>query len=631
MEQFSISLTLGKASDPHGANLAHNNRSFAAANIDPARTPENIVFEKTHVLFAYESLFSEALEAYNAKQKKPCRRIHDYYTHIANGKREEPFYEIVVQFGDCKTAPCGSPRGEIAKEMLIEYMQAFQRRNPNLHVFNAVLHMDEASPHLHIDFVPFYTKGRKNGLSKGVSMRAALEEMGFESRGRYDSPAMGWEASERIAMEQILMRHGYKREDKNAHYAHMTVAEYKRTQDARRAAEHLRRQRKYESSAVTAARSLNLRIAELSAAMQDMKRERMSPYKSFFYTDRDKQAYVQEEIERVHIPFRQTENGFEAQQCFADTIRRIEQSYKAKPVSAREKLRTEIDRQLPSSKDLDELLARIQDAGYLIKRGKYLAFRPIDGERYIRLRSLGAEYSENALRDRIKVNQEYEHRLDEQLRAAKQNGKENVRTLFMMRSYTIAVKRGMITPRKRNPNQKLTWVNDAELDRLLMLNSMINEGATLDSIRRDFAEKEKAAKAQQAVYDKAKKDLQFAHDLREQLELLYAGKPSERFTRQQAEDYIRSMPSITPYNWQNVEHMVAEFTSQAEKAAADLNAAENELKQAAEILTLAERVYAGTHVQELSDRESEAHLSDYVENGIVPADSNTPTYRPLRR
>lgn len=201
----------------------------------------------------------------------------------------------------------------------------------------------------------------------------------------------------------------------------------------------------------------------------------------------------------------------------------------------------------------------------------------------------------------------------------------------MMRSYTIAVKRGMITPRKRNPNQKLTWVNDAELDRLLMLNSMINEGATLDSIRRDFAEKEKAAKAQQAVYDKAKKDLQFAHDLREQLELLYAGKPSERFTRQQAEDYIRSMPSITPYNWQNVEHMETEFTGQAEKAAADLNAAESELKQAAEILTLAERVYAGTHVQELSDRESEAHLSDYVENGIVPADSNTPTYRPLRR
>ena len=77
--------------------------------------------------------------------------------------------------------------------------------------------------------------------------------------------------------------------------------------------------------------------------------------------------------------------------------------------------------------------------------------------------------------------------------------------------------------------------------------------------------------------------------------------------------------------------MVAEFTSQADKAAADLNAAENELKQTAEILTLAERVYAGTHVQELSDRESEAHLSDYVENGIVPADSNTPTYRPLRK
>ena len=49
-------------------------------------------------------------------------------------------------------------------------MKGFQARNPNRHVFNAVMHLDEVSPHLHIDFVPFYTKDRQRGLRKGVSL-----------------------------------------------------------------------------------------------------------------------------------------------------------------------------------------------------------------------------------------------------------------------------------------------------------------------------------------------------------------------------------------------------------------------------------------------------------------------------
>ena len=626
MEQFSISLTLGKASDPHGANLAHNNRDFSAANI----SPDNIIFETMSPQKAYEILFSESLEAYNAKQKQPCRRIYDYYSHIANGKREEPFYEVIVQFGDSKNAPCGSQRGEIAKEMLIEYMQAFQKRNLNLFIFNAVLHMDEASPHLHIDFVPFYTKGRKHGLSKGVSMRAALEEMGFPSRGRFDSPVIGWEQSERIAMEQILMRRGYQREDKNAHYAHMTVAEYKREQDAWKATEYLRRTKKAEPAAAAIVQSLKLRVAELSANAQEMKREKLSPYKSFFYTDRDKQTFVQAVMERTGIPFRQTENGFEAQQCYIDAIRKIEKSYKAKPVSARDKLRAEIDRQLPAAKDFDDLITRMKQAGYEVKTGKYTAFRAEDGVSFIRLRSLGAEYSENALRNRIFTNRRYEQALAEKLNEAKKKGQEIWRTWSMMQVYTVAVKQGRLRQRKRDPNQTLTWVNDAELDRLLQLGRMIHDGATLNSLRQDFAEKEKAAAEKQQVFDKAKERLQYAHDLREKLELLFGGIPSARFTRQQAEDTVRGIPEITAQNWRNVADMVAAYTEAAEQAAADLGAAERDLKQAAEIAALAERVYAGTHVQELFDRENEAQLSDLIPNGILPADNNLPGYQKWR-
>lgn len=95
MNQMSISFRLGKPSAPHGANLAHNNREFSASNIMPERTCENIQFQRERLEDAYAALFSEALEAYNAKQNRPCRRIHDYCQHVKDSHREEPYYEVI--------------------------------------------------------------------------------------------------------------------------------------------------------------------------------------------------------------------------------------------------------------------------------------------------------------------------------------------------------------------------------------------------------------------------------------------------------------------------------------------------------------------------------------------------------
>lgn len=149
-----------------------------------------------------------------------------------------------------------------------------------------------------------------------------------------------------------------------------------------------------------------------------MEHDRLLPFKSFFYTDRDKQAYVQAEMERLHISYRQTENGFEAQECHVQAIREIEQSYQPKPRSARDKLRADIDRFVPLSQDIFYLMAHLVKAGYDIKYGKYLAFRAKDAKIFIRLKSLGVEYSEIALKGRIKANREFEQRLEEQLAEA---------------------------------------------------------------------------------------------------------------------------------------------------------------------------------------------------------------------
>jgi hypothetical protein len=118
--------------------------------------------------------------------------------------------------------------------MLDVYIRSFRQRNPNLYIFNAVLHLDEASPHLHIDFIPFYTQGRKNGLQKGVSMKQALIEQGFTPQGVRNNQLVSWVESERNFMETILNAHGFVREDKNAKYAHLSVEDYKKSQDEKK-------------------------------------------------------------------------------------------------------------------------------------------------------------------------------------------------------------------------------------------------------------------------------------------------------------------------------------------------------------------------------------------------------------
>ena len=129
-------------------------------------------------------MFDDALERYNEKQKRADRCIDNYYEKIRTSKQEKLFYEVILQIGNKDNMAVMSEDGNLSAKVLDKYMQDFQNRNPNLHVFSAHLHMDEATPHLHIDFVPF-TTGSKRGLDTRVSLKKALEAQGFagDSRG----------------------------------------------------------------------------------------------------------------------------------------------------------------------------------------------------------------------------------------------------------------------------------------------------------------------------------------------------------------------------------------------------------------------------------------------------------------
>ena len=231
MSEKSISMCEGKGS------LSHNNREFTAKNIDPSRTADNIVFVQQELGEAYHQLFDEAVEKYNARQKRKDRKIGDYFEHlfnrppgksfIVNANKQKCFYEHLVYIGTKKDSGIGTPDAEITKECLREYMEGFQERNPNFYVFNAVMHLDESTPHMHIDYIPI---GHfKNGLEVRNAKNKALEEMNFGKDAKANNR---WRLAEWDILKNICNAHGIEiSEPKKSRGYSYTVEEYGEHQD----------------------------------------------------------------------------------------------------------------------------------------------------------------------------------------------------------------------------------------------------------------------------------------------------------------------------------------------------------------------------------------------------------------
>lgn len=217
----SISAMVGKGS------LGHNSRSFYAENVKQEKSVNNVVFRNENLKEVYAELFDNPLKEYNAKQTRKDRRIEDYYKHIQQGKQEKLFHEVIFQIGNETNMPVDSKEGELAKEVLCEFMRGFEARNPNLRVFSAHLHMDEATPHLHIDFVPF-TTGSKRGLETRVSLRKALGDQGFEGGTRENTELNQWVNSEKEQLAQVMLEYGIEWEKLGTQREHLSVLDYKK-------------------------------------------------------------------------------------------------------------------------------------------------------------------------------------------------------------------------------------------------------------------------------------------------------------------------------------------------------------------------------------------------------------------
>ena len=230
---------MGRVSMPQGkGSQMHNRREYekygkpTPDNIDVSKSSENIILVDKDIKQAYREIFGEALEQYNAKQKRADRKIEDYCDHIKKSKNgEKLFYEDVVQWGSKDDFQNPQTR-ERAKEALVKYVEGFEERNPNLKLIGAYIHMDEASPHLHLDYVPV-AHGYTRGLATRNSLDKAMKEMGFqpEKESRKNNATKLWKENERSVFGEICRNMGLEVEAERKARGSLSVDEYKKARD----------------------------------------------------------------------------------------------------------------------------------------------------------------------------------------------------------------------------------------------------------------------------------------------------------------------------------------------------------------------------------------------------------------
>ena len=218
LSSVSISFSTGAK-----GNFNHNRRTLSKVpeNVDPTRTAFNKILIDKDIRQVYKEVFGEALAEYNANQvakKHPERQKKDYYSSICHDKKTESFREAVVQIGNKDKQ---LPRWE-SNEILQKFLKRFQENNPQLVVVGAYIHNDEATPHMHIDYVPVATYSK--GLKKRVSNDKALNQMGYKTWN-------DWKDSQMACLENLVREKGYDREYMNNSNRHIAdVEQFKRVQ-----------------------------------------------------------------------------------------------------------------------------------------------------------------------------------------------------------------------------------------------------------------------------------------------------------------------------------------------------------------------------------------------------------------
>ena len=565
--------------------LEHNNRNFIAKNVDKDRIQFNIVYKQENVEDKYHELFDKALNEYNSKQKRADRMITDYLQHIKNSKQEQPFYEAIIQIGDMNTCGVKTPNYEVAQQMLDEYMKSFEKRNPNLKVFNAVMHLDEATPHLHIDFVPICHSPNR-GLPVRVSLKGALKEQGTSGKNSKETDRQVWAVSEKNVLREILKIHNFIQDDKHVHRAHMDVDEYKEyAQTIQKMNEHINVLKQKPTEDLTSEEIAMIKnqndfmrseIEKRNEQLKILSRRagaKMIPFNVF---SQDKITFISSELEKNNIPFAEGSNCIFIPDYAEKTCAAIAAKYTPlQSQGVRSEIAFDIDRLILSSENFDELLEKLKEIGYEIKDGKYLAVKSPRAQRFVRLRSLGDDYLPNNIEKRIKNRDKFPNIVREKSK----NANEVEQKIYITVSQTIIeIKALRYKPSKANPKKPYTFANDKDIDflseqlltiRELNLNSREKIYSKAEEISNSIAEKNEKIKQLADEIPTLKSDIaqiKFffsavnTKDTMQQMKLAAAKEKAEKYGIKSEEDLknLQRRLDLIPMYSQNLKAEISE-------------------------------------------------------------------------
>lgn len=464
-------------------SIEHNNRIFIADNVDSSRSPDNIVYVQKDLREFYHELFDSALAEYNSAQTRKDRVIENYYEHVKRGKREKLFQEIVVTFGNSETCGVGSENWQTAIDLLDEYMKEFEKSNPNLKVFNAVMHLDEACPHLHIDFVPV-CYNQSQGLKTRVSMKRAIQQMlGITASRKKECEAVLWCNAERDIMTKILNAHQINRQIVGAYHEHLPLKEYRQHAQNLKAMnlkiKTLTEQNPTDLTREEVGEIINqnkLLRESLDHQQRELNRYKTQALSDFvpieIYND-EKRQYIISILQQQRTPFVEEEHSLYVQECYAASVKKLAAEYKTNSdPTKREQLKFTLDRLVCTAVSFDNMLELLEQMGYEVKRQKYTAIKPPYAKRFMRLKSLGADYSEYSLCKRIERRNEIPSEFEQAENRANAIQKPFYNSI---NSIITLVRRFEITPLKWSEQQSYDFMNDRQIWRLVCCLNTLSE------------------------------------------------------------------------------------------------------------------------------------------------------------
>lgn len=610
--------------------IEHNNRDFIAKNVNAEKIQFNIFYKQESLEDKYHELFDEAVREYNKRQKRSDRKISDYLEHIKSSKQEQPFYEAVVQIGDMYNCGIGTENENAAKEMLDEYMLDFEKRNPNIKVFNAVMHLDEASPHLHIDFVPICNSPNR-GLPVRVSLKGALKEQGFGGKNAKETDRQVWAISEKNFLAEILKKHGFEQENKNVHRAHMDVDEYKEyAADIKRINDHINVLKQKPTEKLTQDEMAMIKnqndfmrgeIEKRNEHIKILSQRAGAKFIPFNVWSQEKITFISAELERIKIPFVEGGNCIFIPEYAQKTCAAIAGRFTPQQTQGvRAEIAYDIDRLILSSENFSDLLEKLKGQGYEIKEGKYLAVKSPKAQRFVRLRSLGEDYLPNNIEKRIANRDKFPNVVREKSKTAN----EIEQKFYITISQTIIeIKMLRYKPRKTNPQKPYTFSNDKDIDNLsdqlltireLGLNSREKIYSKAEEISKDIAEKnEKIAQLADEIptlkSDIAQIKLLFSavntKDTMQQMKIAAAREKAEKYGIKSEDDL------------QNLQRRLDLIPTYSNNLKAELSEQQLELKRVQDLIDTYEKITEDTYISGLIAAQKEREAAEKKQDKTV--------------